>query len=527
MLGGFLVLGGTCQPVLPDKGFDSHMTIVFQIVLAIVVILFFVVAGMSSRTWRALHVTAVYLVFLTGFAFVVLAAASLKTKSNFKEKADRLEAQLAAAKAVYRATLYGDPSSDKQDESTLVDVRAQLTRMSLDRGRVWRQCRPQAFGAGSQNPGRRPTIVVETDATGAAPRPNRIDQGSILYVFREGNSAEGFPVPIAYVGEFQVTAAAADRVTMEPMHDLENYQVNQTGQAGTWVLYEIMPLDDHRVHVDPQERIQIEQDNISLFGTVDETAIREIFLYINTQNFVNSAQFPVEPLDSAQIDSLVNDRMRDGRRAEPGDPTNNVFMKVRFLKPHSVTVDYANVQSSLTSQYFDNAGTAISERLKRGEAVKFKVDQIGVLHVSDAQPLITDGTCELMERLYVRSLTDYDQLYFEIRTQLRELALLETAVQNVLKRLNAAEAKIDQQFTIRQEERVKLESDQENVDKERVVLKSYLDNLSAERKDLYDKLGKLYSANNRLTTEIAAAHERTQSNIDSAIADEIGATSAP
>ena len=504
------------------------MTIVFQIVLALVVIAFFVVAGMSSRTWRALHVTAVYLVFLTGFAFVVLAASSLRTKGVWKKQADELEQKVADAKDVYRKILYGDPNTDQQSEVTLEDVRARLTRLSLDRGRVWRLCRPQPFGAGgSANPGRHPTVVVETDPTGEAPRPNRIDPNSILYVFREGISVEGYPVPVAYIGEFKVTNAAADRVAMEPMHELENYQVNQMGKTATWSLYEMMPLDDHRTHVDQNERIQIEQDNISIFGTVDEASVREIFQYVNAENFVNSTDFPAQPLDAAQLDKLINDRLRDGRRAEPGDSNANIFMKVRFTKPYSVTVDYANVQSSLTSQYFDNAGTAISERLKRGEAVKFKVDQIGILHVNDAQQLITDGTCELMERIYVRDLTDYDQLYFEIRTQLRELALLETAIQNVLAQINSAEGRIDEQFAIRQEERVKLESDQENVDKELAVLKGYLGNLEAERKTLYDDLSKLYQTNNRLAEQIAEASQRIQDDIKTAVENEIGTTSAP
>lgn len=492
------------------------MTIVFQIVLAIVVIIFLVVAGLSSRTWRALHVTAVYFVFFAGVSFAVLAASSLKTKQQWKKQADDYEQQLAEANEQYRKILYGDPTVDQQTEVTLEDARARLTRLSLDRGRVWRQCTPTG---GTPN-GRRPQVVVATNAPGADPRPNRIEADSILYVFREAISADGHPVPVAYVGEFRVTTAADDQVTITPMHDLENYQMNQMRRSGvTWALYEMMPLDGHRAFVDPNERVQIEQDNISIFGTVDEAAIQEIFNVVNNENFLSTAEFPVDPLTPAQLDKLVTERVRDGGRAEPSDPSLNTFMKVRFLKSHSIVVDYANVQSSLTSQYFDNAGTAISERLKRGEPVQFRTDDIGVLHISDAQPLINDGTCELMERLFIRDLVDYDQLYFEIRTQLRELALLETAVNKTLARINAAEARIDEQFAIRQTERQNLEDDQANVAKEITALQGYVQRMNANRKDLYDNLSKLYVTNNQLASQIAEAHARIQQSVNEAISE--------
>ncbi|MFP6674885.1 MAG: hypothetical protein VB878_07380 [Pirellulaceae bacterium] len=491
------------------------MTTVFQIVFGVIVLVFMVVAGLSSRTWRALHVVAVYFVFFAAVAFTIFAASSMKTREKWKQESDQLEKQLAVAVAAHREILHGDPSLDKQTKVTLIDARARLTRFSLDRGRVWRECSTSSGGTVAGR-GLRPIVKLSTNPSGAEPRPNRIEAGAILYVFREKKSADGHPIPVAYIGEFHVTAATDGDVTMEPIDDLQPYQLNQLVRATletTWVLYEVMPLDDHRSFTDPNERVQIEQDNASIYGVVDEAEVRRIFELVNAENFLDSPQ----ALTAEQLEELIELRLHDGTRAKAGDPNRNVFMKVQFTKPYKVTVDTAGTDSNLLSHHYDAQGTAIPQRLKRGEDVRFKVDDIGVLHVDLAQQLIADDTCVLLERIFIRDLTDYDQWFFTVRNQLRRLALVKIRLDAVKKRLDDAEARVAEMTTYRQSERVKLEDDQANVDKERAALTTYIVAKTAARADVLTKLSKLYQRNNALAALLSEIHERIRTNIQAEI----------
>jgi hypothetical protein len=486
---------------------------IYQIAFGFVVIVFLVVAGMSSRTWRALHVVAVYFVFFAAVAFTILAASSMKTKTAWKQQADGLAADVADAKEVYRTLLHGDPRLDKQVKLTLEDERARLTRFSLDRGRVWREC---TTGSGGTARGRRPIVKLNTNPRDAEPRPNRIAAGSILYVFREIKSAEGHPIPVAFVGEFKVNVATEGEVTMEPLEDLEDYQLSQLSRATletTWALYEVMPLDDHRAFTDPNELVQIDQDNISIYGELDEAELREIFEMVNRENFGSSSQ----SLSADQLDELIQLRLRDGRRANDGDPNHNVFMKVQFEKSYRIPVDTAGTNSTLLSRYYDAQGTAISERLKRGEDVRFKVQDIGILHVDLAQQLINDGTCKLLDRIFIRDLMDYDQWFFTVRNQLRRLALVKDRLEAVKKRLDDAEMRVAAMTDYRQKERVKLEDDQANVDKETTALAAYVAQKKAARSDVLKNLSKLYQRNNVLAAQLADIHERIRTDIDAEI----------
>ncbi|MCC7196448.1 MAG: hypothetical protein IT356_12915, partial [Gemmatimonadaceae bacterium] len=64
------------------------------------------------------------------------------------------------------------------------------------------------------------------------------------YAFRENENQ----LPIAYLGEFRVAAADPASVTLEPTMPLDGQQsalINDP--SARWTLYEMMPLDAHRI----------------------------------------------------------------------------------------------------------------------------------------------------------------------------------------------------------------------------------------------------------------------------------------
>ena len=135
-------------------------SMVVMIVLGLLVIFSFVVAYFSARTWSVTHVVLVVLVFLTSVAFVILASASLKTKSVWQSEYVDLQGQLDAEIKKTNELLYGDTTMVQQNEQTLPGLKGDLERELLDRGRVWRGARPEEIRQGE--------IVVNMQAFGDA-----------------------------------------------------------------------------------------------------------------------------------------------------------------------------------------------------------------------------------------------------------------------------------------------------------------------------------------------------------------------
>ncbi|NQT17390.1 MAG: hypothetical protein HQ582_31840, partial [Planctomycetes bacterium] len=110
-----------------------------------------------------------------------------------------------------------------------------LHKETVDRGRVWYGCQPQApEGTGE--------VAVTTDF----PDPNRIEAQTILYVFDQLDVRQGG----AYLGQFTVAAIGGRQVQLQPTMrmsetDLAKLQQAATRQDARWALYEIMPVDNH------------------------------------------------------------------------------------------------------------------------------------------------------------------------------------------------------------------------------------------------------------------------------------------
>src|SRR4051812_21305239 len=105
-------------------------------ILAVVAILFFCfITYMNTKTWRATHVTFLFLVFGAAMTFSVYASLILKTRKAWqkitKELVEREEKDEENVKLVIGGT---------SAAPGLVAWREALRREMIDRGRVWRDC---------------------------------------------------------------------------------------------------------------------------------------------------------------------------------------------------------------------------------------------------------------------------------------------------------------------------------------------------------------------------------------------------
>src|SRR5437762_862372 len=171
----------------------SDYAIIFQVLGAIVALFVIFLTYMSTKTWRWVHVTFMFLVFVASFTFCLYAAMVLKTRAVWIKQHDNLESQLAKASDELERVTRGDPKDVEGKSESLVSVRQEIGRTTLDRGRVWRGC--SLAGVNRQDPNNLKFAVLTSpqpdpnNPAATAPKKNNIQPKTILHVFREGQKS--------------------------------------------------------------------------------------------------------------------------------------------------------------------------------------------------------------------------------------------------------------------------------------------------------------------------------------------------
>jgi hypothetical protein len=86
----------------------------------------------------------------------------------------------------------------------------------------------------------------------ASPVPAGLSKDTVVYLFEQGPAqaptADGRPQGKQYLGEFRVSEAAAQQVTLVPVHPLDEFESRRlSSSAAPWVIYETMPPDRYAV----------------------------------------------------------------------------------------------------------------------------------------------------------------------------------------------------------------------------------------------------------------------------------------
>jgi len=479
--------------------------IIFQVLAALVVLFFIYLTYMNTKTWRWLHVTMLFLVFIASFAFCVYAAMTLKTRAKWVKEHDTLEKQLADTERQIELTTRGDPNDVEGKTESLYSLREELARTVLDRGRVWRGC--------SRNiDPRTGTITVltspppdPTNPTPAPPKKNNIQPKTILHAFREMPKASQDPmvpgpvVPASYIGEFRVTNATDTTVTLVPaMPPLLPEQVAAGTAPGTWALYESMPVDGHQ------------------WFEGDEKA--------RTESLLDATNLERAP--PALMGPIAETYKRDGTEAEPNDPPENIWYEVKFDQEFEVVVD-APVVNSVDTEPFNTEGQAVQPRLRRqdekpedaGKIVfgpKEGQIQTAILDQQTAESLFERNICkrEDAKKIYRRKLTDYERKFRSINDRTVEINGRIGQLKLDDKAMLAATAKAQEQQQLVEELKGKVNDDLAKVRYESAELEKYMTALSGRLTAVQTELSQLYRANKAISRELAELTNRLTDEIN-------------
>ena len=472
----------------------NDFAIIFQVLGGLLALFFIFLTYMNTKTWRWVHVTFTFLVFAAAVTFCIYAAMTLKTRAAWISLHDKTEQQVEDVQKQIAILTRGNP----QDPSapSLISTRAELARTILDRGRVWRGTIPTIDRAtGAITLATTPPADPNLPAAPAAPKKNNIQPKTVLHAFREGQiqGADATPitVPVAYIGEFEVTAATDNSVTIVPTMQLAPDQIAAGTGPGqnflpSWSLYENMPVDGHEWFDGTDEQRQADLPKI------------------------------IPP-------PLLQAYLRDGREATENDPPENVWIEVKFLKDYEMTVD-ATAAASLNAEPFNADGQAVNHRLQRkGEGddagkVKFGPEepriQTAILDKQTADELIAGGTAELVRRLYRRPLNDYERKLHGINDRGIELTARLRQLDMDNKAMLASTEKANEQAKLVEELKANLNADLQKTTFERDELKKYHEALASRYTAVQTELSQLYRANKAIARELAEMNARLTEEIE-------------
>lgn len=509
--------------------------------LLVAFIVFLVLLVKAARTWGGLQVTSLVFIFLSTLVFLFAAGGVAKRRVGWVKVHDKKKVQLEDLVKQEQALKNGDLTSTKETDEALLPVLGKLTRLTMDRGRVWRGAQvldvkpdgvsvrvQQAASPGGVNPpvnanpagapvagapvagapGAPPVAPSPSDQPGAAappaagPAEGTLPAKLVVYVFGETPDATGRFLPTLYLGEYLVDESQGADAKLKPVQQLlpDQLAVINSGQISRWTIYELMPLDSHEAFA--AEGSEPTPDE--LFGRMDPDAISQL---LRTGKETLDANPPLVVAGKVDFNlrkgSVLRSYLLDGQQAPDGTPPEATWVLLQFTKEHTIDVDSKEQRSSTDGGYYDLSGRSVDARLKRGgeEAeVKFKPGDKRVFGFDAAQDLIRLGVAEAVKSIYVRPLNNYEYAFRDSRQRTIESIQQLSVLTREKGLLDDTNQKGQAQLTSKQVERRKLDLDLAQVQKEQAVilaeskrLQAELDALTTSIASSYQKLKDLHS----------------------------------
>ncbi len=353
-----------------------ELTGIIFLVLALLglsLFIYFLVKGFSS--WGVWYTIILVFVFLSAFTFVVATAGVASRRIAWIRAHDLLK--LEAEKNQLEAELlkYGEMNRPSSDLNSLLPLVNEVSRLTVDRGRVWRSASLVDFKPDSvklkmaavQAPA--PNAAGPNPAAAAAAQAKPIVAGELpaellVYAFGEGAGPDGRIMPRIYLGEYFVAESQGGNATLRPINELLPQQMAAIngGQASTWTVYELMPLDSHEAFA----AVGSKKSNDAIFGRMDPQAIADL-LGIPLAVYERYEADPSQVKDPKEVRQarLLRSYIRDGGRASETEAPENVWNRIEFLKEYVVEVDSKEQRNASDGGYFDSSGRTVDGRFKR------------------------------------------------------------------------------------------------------------------------------------------------------------------
>lgn len=469
--------------------------------------IYFLVKGFSS--WGIWYTLMLVFVFLAAFTFAVATAGVASRRIAWIRVHDLLKAEAEKNRLEAELLKYGEMNRPSSDLNSLLPLVNEVSRLTVDRGRVWRTANLIDFKPDSvklrmaavQAPAPVPAAAANP-AGGAAPLARTEVNGELpaellVYAFGEGVGTDGRVVPRVYLGEYFVAESQGGNATLRPINPLLPQQIAaiNAGQASNWTVYELMPLDSHEAF----SAVGSKKANDAVFGRMDPQALADL-LGVPLELYERYEADPSQVKDPKEVRQarLLRAYIRDGGRASETEAPENVWNRIEFLKEHVVEVDSKEQRNASDGGYFDSSGRTVDGRLKRAEgqgSITFRQGQQTIFAKKPADDLINQGVAKLIEPIFVRQINDYTIGFQETRIRIARATRDAEVVTREIAQVKATNAIGQEQIVMKQTERQLLDKDLAQYLKEKDVIDQEATRLDSAVKSVKSELSRLYRIN--------------------------------
>ena len=185
------------------------------------------------------------LIFIAALAFFHAALRTLKTFQYWSNQANTFETKLKQVHADIDLLRRGDPNNPAAKIVGVQQLRFDLARMLMNRGRIWSNCTKKSVQLGSNG---HLEVTLGCD-------DGSFSDKTLLYLFEEGNDQS----PGKYLGEYAVKAIDNRNNTVVLVSTTLPTQIDRSNlQKSTMqcVLYEMLPADQHELFASLNEDLR-------------------------------------------------------------------------------------------------------------------------------------------------------------------------------------------------------------------------------------------------------------------------------
>ncbi len=284
-------------------------------------------------------------------------------------------------------------------------------------------------------------------ATVDHPDPHGIEPKNVFFVFDDADVKDGGQ----FLGQFEVTAVNGQQVTLTPVFPVRPLELQQlTKKAGTpLVLYEIMPADSHEA-----------------FTELDDAT--------------RAALLSGLPADVQQ------EYAKDEKVPAADEPqTDRIWRRVKALKDFDVAIGQGANQET---QHITAGAELVFDPKSAQERIA----------AGDVEPVAEN------DKVYVRPLRDYAQLYRDLDLQLEALNRNIAEVNGQIATVQEADRKAKQDIDYRQSEIANLNQDLTHFKDETAMMSKHVAALEARIADLDGERRQLFAKNRELEQELSS-----------------------
>jgi hypothetical protein len=449
----------------------------------------------SVKEWGPLHATLMALLFIQVWCFMLFSAGVASRRNGYMKAHSVLEKRVAEREKELQKVQNGDRLDPNPDMTSYVPLTNELNRLNVERGRVWRGAtvaglaqgeatlqlgmvtpiapNPADPNANPADPNAQPAAAAPANAP-AGPADIGLSSQTIVHVFGETNDPRGL-LPSTYLGEFVVTESNGGLIKIKPTGTLTPEQIASigSGQFPSWAVYELMPLDSHDAFAAEGSKA----DENSIFGRMDLNELASLLQIDPTLATAEPTGLSIKDAIKARV---IQSYLNDGARPPEGTPPEQVYVRVEFLKDHTIEVDAQEQRIATEGGFFDLSGRSVDARLKRGEdgaKVSFKQGDRIVFDSTTANELGKQDIVKPVSPVFVRQLNDYEYAFREVRRQITAALQDAVLIRRELDEMQKSQGIADNQVRTGQDERSKL-------DKDFAQYKKELEVISAESKRL-------------------------------------------